>query len=425
VFIVGVVEGTPFGRYRLVEVLGRGGMGDVWRAHDTVTERVVALKLLKAELHDDQEYQERFRRECRAAARLDEPHVVPIHDFGEIDRRLFVTMRLIEGHDLQHVLRDGPVPPVRAVWIVEQVASALQAAHNIGLIHRDVKPSNILIAEDDFAYLIDFGIARDMNEASLTTQGVIGTWAYMSPERFSGVTDARADVYALACVLYQALTTRTPFRNHSLAQIIADHINAPPPRPSALRPDLPTQFDSVVATGMAKDPADRYPSVKHLARAARAVLTTPAPPRPPKPEPPKPPKPDPPKPPKPAPTTPAAEHRPPKPPPSPGNPEYVRTQWVRDPAGPGSQYANQNSSWGAPGTASPVSRRRLALILAPFVILGFLFVLGLFVDPPKEDPVRSPDPFKYQFPSSVTEQSTPTLPPGFTLPSLTVPPKAP
>src|SRR6202022_1852435 len=154
------VDGTPFGRYRLIELLGRGGMGEVWRAYDTATERVVAVKLLPPNFADDPVFQERFRREAKAAAGLDEPHVVPIHDYGEIDGRLYVTMRLIKGRDLQTILADGPLEPARAVSIIEQVAQAVQAAHKIGLVHRDVKPSNILLDENGFAYLIDFGIAH-------------------------------------------------------------------------------------------------------------------------------------------------------------------------------------------------------------------------------------------------------------------------
>ena len=157
---------VEFGRYRLVEVLGRGGMGEVWRAFDTVTERIVALKVLPAQYADDAVFQERFRREARSAAALDEPHVVPIYDFGEIDGRLFVTMRLIKGRDLNGILSDGPLDAARAVAIIDQVASALHAAHQVNLVHRDVKPSNILVADDDFAYLIDFGIARIMGQTS-------------------------------------------------------------------------------------------------------------------------------------------------------------------------------------------------------------------------------------------------------------------
>ncbi|WP_231983664.1 serine/threonine-protein kinase, partial [Mycobacterium sp. E2733] len=143
-----VVQGRPFGRYRLIELLGRGGMGEVWRAYDTVMDRVVALKVLLPNVAEDPAYVERFRREAHAAASLDEPHVIPIYDFGEIDGRLYVTMRLIEGRDLHDVLADGPLEPARAIAIIDQIASALHAAHEIGLIHRDVKPSNILVAKD-------------------------------------------------------------------------------------------------------------------------------------------------------------------------------------------------------------------------------------------------------------------------------------
>jgi len=149
-------------------LLGRGGMGEVWRAHDTVTDRVVAIKLLHAGLSEDEDFQQRFRREAHAAARLNSPHVVPIHDYGEIDGRLFVSMRLIEGRDLKTVLADGRLEPARAVRIIDQVAKALHAAHEVGLLHRDIKPSNILLDRDDFAYLIDFGIARAADETRLT-----------------------------------------------------------------------------------------------------------------------------------------------------------------------------------------------------------------------------------------------------------------
>src|ERR1700736_6011167 len=147
------VEGTPFGRYRLIELLGRGGMGEVWRAYDTDTDRVVALKVLPPHLAQDPGFLERFRREAHAAARLNNPHIIPIHHYGEIDGRLYVDMRLIEGRDLQTVLADGPLEPGRAVRIIDQVAKALHAAHRVGLLHRDIKPSNILLDGDDFAYL--------------------------------------------------------------------------------------------------------------------------------------------------------------------------------------------------------------------------------------------------------------------------------
>jgi serine/threonine protein kinase len=273
------VDGTPFGRYRLIELLGRGGMGEVWRAYDPTMDRMVALKVLPQNFAGDEVFKERFRREARAASGLDEPHVVPFYDFGEVDGQLYVTMRLIKGRDLQTVLTDGPLAPERAVRIIEQVAKALHAAHRIGLIHRDVKPSNILIAEDDFAYLIDFGIAHAAGETGLTSTGAaIGTWAYMSPERLNtGHADARADIYALTCVLHEALTGQRPYPGDSLEQQIVGHLTTPPPRPSALQPGVPQPLDAIIAKGMAKNPDQRYATTVELARAARDATTVPLP----------------------------------------------------------------------------------------------------------------------------------------------------
>ena len=278
-----MAEETPFGRYRLIELLGRGGMGEVWRAFDTETQRVVAVKVLPPNMANDPSYEERFRREALAAAGLNDPHVVPIHNFGEIEGRLYVDMRLINGKDLQAIIAEGVLEPRRAVTIIEQIASALFDAHRIGLVHRDVKPSNILVGENDFAYLIDFGIARSVGETRMTGTGnVIGTWAYMPPERISnGQTDPRGDTYALACVLHECLTGSQPFPGNSLEQQIGGHLSLPPPRPSALRNELPPALDAVIATGMAKDPAQRYSTVVEMARAARSAVsdapTVPAP----------------------------------------------------------------------------------------------------------------------------------------------------
>ncbi|HUL98654.1 MAG TPA: protein kinase [Mycobacterium sp.] len=271
------MEGTPFGRYRLIELVGRGGMGEVWKAFDTATNRVVALKMLAANVADDPQYEQRFRREALAAAGLTNPHVVSIHNFGEIEGRLYVDMALIEGRDLRSILADGPLQPGRAIAIIEQIASALHAAHRIGLVHRDVKPSNILVDDEDFAYLIDFGIARAVGEKGLTATGnVIGTWAYMAPERLtSGEADPRADIYALACVLHECLTGSQPYPGGSVEQQITGHLTLPPPRPSALRHDLPAELDTVIATGMAKNPDDRYSTVTEMAQAARAAITVP------------------------------------------------------------------------------------------------------------------------------------------------------
>ncbi|MEV5834115.1 serine/threonine-protein kinase PknD [Nocardia sp. NPDC052112] len=266
-----------FGRYRLLSLLGQGGMGQVWRAHDSLTNRVVALKLLPERFADDEQLRERFRRECRAVAQLTEPHVIPIHDFGDIDGRLYLNMRLIEGTDLRKVItREGALSPRRAVAIVAQVAGALQAAHDVGLVHRDVKPTNILLGADEFAYLIDFGIAHAADDRTLTTTGeTIGTVAYMAPEEIGAEVkaDARVDVYALTCVLHECLTGRPPFASTlGMQGVIAHHLHTPPPRPSTATPDVPAAFDAVIAKGMAKNPDHRYQTVRELAAAASAAV---------------------------------------------------------------------------------------------------------------------------------------------------------
>ncbi|WP_433622003.1 serine/threonine-protein kinase [Nocardia sp. CA-120079] len=279
------MDGTPFGRYRLLELLGAGGMGQVYRAHDTETDRVVALKVLSQHLAHDPKYRERFRREAHAAARLSEPHVIPIHGYGEIDGRLYLDMRLVEGHDIAALLGTGPIAKDTAVDYIRQIGSALDAAHRAGLVHRDVKPSNILVTPGDFAYLIDFGIAVSSGDASLTTTGAaIGSFAYTAPERLlHGACDARSDVYSLTCVLYQCLTGSQPFPGDSVEQQITAHLNTPPPRPSASAA-VPATLDAVIARGMAKNPDDRYRTAGDLATAARAALdatptATPAPSR--------------------------------------------------------------------------------------------------------------------------------------------------
>ena len=274
------MDATPFGQYQLQELIGRGGMGEVYRAFDTRTDRIVALKLLPTHLAKDTVFQQRFRRESQAAAGINEPHVVPIHGFGEIDERLYLDMRLIDGNNLGALLGEDdnkkPLKPAMAVSIIEQVAAALDAAHELGLIHRDVKPSNILVTKNDFAYLIDFGLARTAGQQGLTTAGsTLGTMAYMSPERFEGgEIDPRSDVYALTCVLYECLTGQKPYPVDSLEQQIAKHINAPAPKPSAIDPRL-AAFDEVIAKGMSKKPGRRYQSAGEMAAAARRASDVP------------------------------------------------------------------------------------------------------------------------------------------------------
>jgi len=276
---MGQDDPVMFGPYRVAELLGRGGMGEVHRAHDTEHDRVVALKRLSA-VDPGDEAKARFRRESRLAARLAGPHVTTIHDYGEIDGRLYLAMRLVEGTDLRRELADGPLEPARAVRLLTQVSGALDAAHAAGVAHRDVKPSNILLDDADAAVLADFGIARSLapDATRLTaTGGEIGTLDYMAPERLTHAgADHRADVYSLACVLFECLTGRTPFPADDAAGKLAAQLNDPPPAPSLFDWRIPHAMDLVVATGMDKDPARRYPTAGELLAAAATALRQPA-----------------------------------------------------------------------------------------------------------------------------------------------------
>jgi len=270
------VADERFGPYVLCELLGSGTTGDVHRAVDLVSQREVAVKRLTPPLAADRDFQRRFRRASEVAARLQDPHVVPIHHYGEIDGSLFVEMRLLDGCDLAARIAAGSLPPEEAVGIVSQVASALDAGHAAGLVHRAVKPSNIRLtqaAAGHFAYLGDFGVARGVTGATWPTgTGCIeGALAYLAPERFSGHGDHRSDVYSLACVLYEALTGRAPFGRKGLPTLMYGHLQLPPPRPSE-QVGVPLGLDAVVACGMAKDPRLRYRSAGELAAAARAAL---------------------------------------------------------------------------------------------------------------------------------------------------------
>ena len=265
------------GNYRLDSLLGAGGMGEVYRAYDTRRDRYVALKLLPEAFSGDQEYLKRFKRESYVAARLTEPHVIPIHDFGEIDGQLFIDMRLVEGTDIGALLdANGRIPAQQAVHLIEQVAQALDAAHADNLVHRDIKPSNILVTTSDFVYVVDFGIARTVGgrQTALTITGAtMGTLHYMAPERFIGHdVDGRADVYSLACVLHECLTGTTPFGGKELAALMYAQLHHSPPAASSLVDGVPQALDAVIARGMAKNPDDRFPTAGDLAEAARAAV---------------------------------------------------------------------------------------------------------------------------------------------------------
>ncbi|WP_157181665.1 serine/threonine-protein kinase, partial [Nocardia testacea] len=272
------MTGQRLGPYRLERLLGQGGMGQVWLAHaepgDGRPGGQVALKLLPVELAADQTYRSRFEREAELAARLHDSHIVPIHAHGALDGRLFIEMEYVEGDDLGRVLRtNGPLTPRRAVDIVAQTAAALDAAHRAGLVHRDVKPSNIVVRRDGFVYLIDFGIAHGAGSTALTASGLaVGTWAYMAPERFTGHTDARADIYSLGCVLYECLAGTRPFGDTDPARQMHDHLTTAPPSVRALVPGVPAELDRVISRALAKNPGDRYRTAGEFARAARGAL---------------------------------------------------------------------------------------------------------------------------------------------------------
>ncbi|GLZ52632.1 serine/threonine-protein kinase [Actinomycetospora sp. NBRC 106378] len=266
-----------FGQYEIGELIGAGGMGQVHRAFDTRRNRDVALKLLPESTSRDPIFQRRFRQESYAVAKLREPHVVPIHDYGEIDGRLFIDMRLVDGKPLAQVIdEDGPLGPERAVALVAQVAEALDAAHAEGLVHRDIKPSNILVTPSDFAYVVDFGLAHAAGHTrswATVSGATLGTLDYMAPERFENrEVDARTDVYALACVLFECLTAAKPFPGSDLPSQMYAHVYLSPRRPSDVTGGIDAALDDVVVRGMAKDPAERFAGAGELARAARAAI---------------------------------------------------------------------------------------------------------------------------------------------------------
>ncbi|MEB3019955.1 serine/threonine-protein kinase PknD [[Mycobacterium] crassicus] len=270
--------GSRFGPYQLERLLGSGVVGEVYRAEDTRNDETVALKLISEALSGDEAFRSRLEDEAEAAGQLTEPHVVPIRAYGEIDDRLYLELGLIDGTDLATMLATGgPLSPPRAVAIVRQIAAALDAAHNADVIHRDVKPDNILVTDDDLAYLLDFGVAAAIAEPVAQAEPATGTVNYMAPERLTGeqVTHL-ADIYSLACVLTECLSGAAPFSAETVDEAVAERLTAEPPRPSRIRPGrVPAAVDDVLARGLARKPEDRYSSAGELAAAAYAALTEP------------------------------------------------------------------------------------------------------------------------------------------------------
>jgi serine/threonine-protein kinase len=274
------LAGRQVGGYEIDVLLGRGGMGAVYRARDVDLGRTVALKVLAPEFANNERFRERFLRESRLAASLDHPHIVPIFQAGEAEGVLFLAMRYVEGTDLSQVVaKEGPLDPTRVVALAEQAASALDAAHERGLVHRDVKPSNMLIARSagrEHCYLADFGLTKRTGSISglTVTHQVVGTLDYIAPEQIRGAEiDARADVYSLACVLHECLTAAPPFERATDVAVLWAHVHEEPPLVTSRRAELPKAIDAVLARGLAKEPADRYASCGELVAAVRSALT--------------------------------------------------------------------------------------------------------------------------------------------------------
>jgi len=264
-------------RYQLDRSLGNGGMGEVFEATDLTLHRSVAVKLLSPSLVQDEPARARFLREARALAQVNSPHVVAVYDAGEDDERPYLVMELVEGTTLEHELeRAGRLEPPRAVAIAKDIASGLASAHEQGIVHRDVKPSNVFLTPSDAAKIGDFGIARlERPDATLTLTGqTFGSPPYVAPEQATGgKVDARADLYSLGCVLFQMLVGRRPFSGDDAVSLVYQHVHTTPPRVDSLHPEVPVALGDLVAGLMAKDPDDRPDSAEEVRRALESVPT--------------------------------------------------------------------------------------------------------------------------------------------------------
>ncbi|MCA1711919.1 MAG: protein kinase [Actinobacteria bacterium] len=261
-------------RYRIGSVIGRGGMADVYEGHDEVLDRAVAIKVLRVHADTDERFLERFQREARQAAALSHPNIVAVHDAGEHDGVRYIVMELVRGRSLDALLAaEGALPVERGVAICDAVALALAAAHDAGLVHRDVKPGNVLIADNGAIKVADFGIARSLDAQTISRTSVLGTAAYISPEQAQGEdVDARSDVYSLGAVLFEVLAGRAPFQGDGAIQVALQHVAETPPRLRELAPQVPLDLEAIVMKAMAKHPADRYWTAAELHADLQKVL---------------------------------------------------------------------------------------------------------------------------------------------------------
>jgi Protein kinase domain len=277
--------GSLFGGYRIEAVAGRGGMGVVYKATQLGLDRTVALKLISPDVAHDGRFRDRFTRESRLAASIDHPNVIPVYEAGETDGSLFLSMRWVQGADLLTLIkRGGGLDPGQAARIVAQVGAALDAAHEHGLIHRDVKPANVLVVATraEHVYLTDFGLVKRTKMSTKVTDSgeFVGTLDYIAPEQIEGKAEASSDVYSLGCVLFHSLTGRVPFERDSEVAKIAAHLNDSPPAPSEVTPGLPPQFDEVISRAMAKERSERYETAGRVGQAAVAAADSVSRPRP-------------------------------------------------------------------------------------------------------------------------------------------------
>jgi serine/threonine protein kinase len=262
------------GRYELEKLVGSGGMSNVFRAHDRLLERDVAIKILHEQYTRDDDYVERFRREARAVARLAHPNIVTVIDRGEQEGRQFIVFEYVEGQNLKELTRDGPLEVRQAIDLTLQVARALSFAHDRGLVHRDVKPQNVLLNEDGQAKVTDFGIARSLDVQGVTQTGtVLGTSDYIAPEQARGQrVDPKTDIYSLGAVLYELLVGEVPFSGDNFVAVAMRHVNEPVPSVLEHRPDCPARLDLAIQRAMAKDPDDRFESMDELCDELEACL---------------------------------------------------------------------------------------------------------------------------------------------------------
>jgi serine/threonine protein kinase/subtilisin-like proprotein convertase family protein len=394
--------GSSFGPYRLESILGRGGMSVVYLAEDTRLGRRVAIKLLSSELAEDDAFRTRFVRESQLAAGLEHPNIVPVYEAGETDDQLYIAMRYVRGTDLrQLIVRESPLDPERAILLLRPVASALDVAHRRGLVHRDVKPANILIASDEgeeHVYLSDFGLTKHTGSHSgLTKTGqFMGTVDYVAPEQIQGQTvDGRTDGYSLACVLYECLTGRVPFAKDSDVATLFGHLQDPPPPPTHTRSGLPREIDDVVARGMAKDRDNRPATCMALVDDAARALGAPSGPK-------------------------DVPYIPPAPtiaaPPPPGAPSGATTEPGVAPVGVSTPYGFPGSTPTAEtppatGARAPGNTRTLVIFGAiGLAVAAVVVILGLVVFGGDDEPQREPGPPQPPPPIAVSNTQTITIP---------------